>query len=153
MFIRQLLFITLMLSILTIGPIHGEYEFKASEHQDQADISTSELKDIVKNIQSKADVNSYLGTNYQEVRGEMYNNTVWRFDISPKPNYQFMAELDRIDIEGLQKGLVNYIVFISFGEEESTIISKSIYYCDHSENVREVKYIGNQEKENVIFSR
>lgn len=150
---RQLLFITLMLSILTIGPIRGEYEFKASELKDQTDITITELKDTVGNIQTKADINSYLGINYQEVRGEMYNNIVWRFDISPRQNYQYMAEHDRIDIEGLQKGLVNYIVFISFGEEESTIISKSIYYCDNSGNVREVKYIGNKERENVIFSR
>jgi hypothetical protein len=150
---RQLLFITLILSILTVGPIRGEYEFKASEHKEQGDISIAKLKDTVKNIQTKADINSYLGTNYQEVRGEMYNNIVWRFDISPRANYQYMTEHDWVDIEGLQKGLVNYIVFFSFGEEESTIISKSIYYCDNSENVREVKYIGNKESENAIISK
>lgn len=155
MFMRQLLFITLMLSVFTIGPIRGEYEFKfkASEHQGQADITISELKDTVRNIRTKTDINSYLGKNYQEIRGEMYNNIVWRYDMSPETNYQYKGEYDRLDIEGLQNGLVNYIVFISFGEEESTIVSKSIYYCDNSGNVREVKYMDNTERENIIFSR
>ncbi|WP_400242569.1 hypothetical protein AB3U99_16095 [Niallia sp. JL1B1071] len=152
MFMRQLLFITLLLSILTIGPIHGENEFMASgNQQDQTNTTISEVKDMVRNIQTKADINSILGTNYQEIRGEMYNNTVWRFDMYPVSNYRYMSEYDKIDSEGLQEGSVKYIIFFSFGEEEN-IISKSIYYCDSNGNIREVKYIENTEREAIIFS-
>jgi len=142
-----------MLSVLTIGPIRGEYDFKVSEDYDQTNVTISELKDKVRNIQSKADINSYLGKNYQVIRGEMYNNIVWRFDIYPVTSYQYTSEYDRIDMEGLQEGLVKYQVFINFGGDENTIISKSIYYCDNGGNVREVKYIDNTEREEIIFSR
>lgn len=105
---------------------------------------------MVRNMQTKADVNSILGRNYQEIRGELYNNTVWRFDLYPVSNYQYMSKFDTVDSEGLQEGLVKYIIFISFGEEDN-IISKSIYYCDIKGNIYEVKYIENTEKEVILF--
>ena len=153
MFMRQLLFITLMLTVLTIGPIRGEFDTKTSEDHIQMDVTISELKDKVRNIQSKADINSYLGENYQVIRGEMYNNIVWRFDMYHVTSYKYTSEYDRIDMGGLQEGLVKYLVFISFDGDGNTVISKSIYYCDSSGNVREVKYIENTEREDVISSR
>lgn len=150
MFRRLLLVISLLLSILTNGPNHEKNELIASNQQDQTIVTISEIKNMVRNMQTKADVNSILGRNYQEIRGELYNNTVWRFDLYPVSNYQYMSKFDTVDSEGLQEGLVKYIIFISFGEEDN-IISKSIYYCDIKGNIYEVKYIENTEKEVILF--
>ncbi|WP_217279732.1 hypothetical protein, partial [Niallia circulans] len=75
-----------------------------------------------------------------------------RFDLGLNTPYQFTAENDSIDIAGLQKGLVKFIVFFSFGENENSIISKSIYYCDENDSIHEVKFIENTERESIIFS-
>ncbi|MED3791164.1 hypothetical protein P4571_01725 [Niallia alba] len=152
MFIRHILFLTLLISLLTTTwPMHGMEDFKASTHHDEFNYSMSELKDTIRNIQSKADINSNLGMKHEVVRGDMYNNVVWRFDLGSQPTYQFVSENDSIDMEGLQERTIKYIVFLSFGEDEETIISKSIYYCDENGAIHEVKYIENIERENIIL--
>lgn len=49
---------------------------------------------------------------HEVVSGELYNNEVWRFDLGLKTPYQFTAENDSIDIEGLQKEWLNLSCFL-----------------------------------------
>lgn len=150
---RHILFITLLVSLINnFWPIPDIHDMQDVTQHEGAEISISELKDVVRSMQSKADINSYLTMKHEVVSGELFNNVVWRFDLGVKPAYQFTAENDSIDIEGLQEGMVKFIVFFSFGEDEHTIISKSIYYCDENNSIHEVKFIENIERESVIFS-
>ncbi|CAM5571730.1 hypothetical protein SAFG77S_08933 [Streptomyces afghaniensis] len=153
MFMRHILFITLLISLINnFWPIPNIDDLQDVTYQEGDEISISELKDAVRSMQKKADINSYFKMKHAVVSGELYNNEVWRFDLGLNTPYQFTAENDSIDIAGLQKGLVKFIVFFSFGENENSIISKSIYYCDENDSIHEVKFIENTERESIIFS-
>lgn len=146
---KQLLIMTMLISILTIGSFHTEYH--AAKTMNNCDQTTLELTEQIANIETKEEIKTILGNDYKEVTGEMYNNVVWRFDICPKTDYQNDTNIDSVDLEGLKSGQLKKVLFFSFSENQQTIINKSLYYSDNQNNIHVVTFKGNQEQDEIIY--
>lgn len=146
---KQLLIITMLISILTIVPFHTEYyEAKSMNNCDQ---TTLELAGQIAKLETKDEIKTALGNDYKEVIGEMYNNVVWRFDICSSDEYHNDTTIDNVDIEGLKSGQVNKILFLSFSEDQQSIMNKSLYYADSLNNIHVVTFIGDKVQDEIIY--
>lgn len=147
-FIKQLLIMTMLLSTIW-GTIDFESDTveKTSICSEKVSMLQNELKDG-----NKVEELSFVKEiPHKTVMGEMNNNLVWRFDICSEANYSFSSSYDEVDIEALINDSVSYVVFIDFLQDGSTIASKSLYYKDQNSAIHEVKYIGDSEKNQIIF--
>ena len=147
--IKQLLIITILIAIITMGPLNREHH--SAETINDCPSNASEIKEQITKIKNKEDTKTIMGNNYKEVIGEMYNNSVWRYDICPKSGYQNEFDYDIVDMEGLVAGEVNQIVFISFAEDGETIISKSMFYLDNKRNIHAVKFINDRIQDEIVY--
>lgn len=146
---KQLLIITMLISILTIGPFHTEYH--AAKSMNNCDQTTLELTEQIAKMETKEEIKNTLGNDYKEVIGEMYNNQVWRFDICSNSDYHNDATIDSVDIEGLKSGKLKKVLFLSFSEDKQTIMNKSLYYTDSQNNIHVVTFIGEKAQDEIIY--
>ena len=147
--IKQLFIITILISVITMGPFYPQHH--STKAMNDCQRNEVETKEQIKKIQSKEDVIKYLGKDYKEVKGEMYNNTVWRFDICSTTDYQFDLDYDIVDTSALVAGDVKQLVFISFAGDDKTIISKTFYYLDHKKNIHAVKFFDTEIQDNIFY--
>ncbi|MGD6942017.1 hypothetical protein ACQCT6_08270 [Cytobacillus gottheilii] len=101
------------------------------------DIKT--LKEMSNPTHSKDEIISTFGEPADVLRGAMDNNLLWRYDYKNDENYVFTHDLDAIDVDALKSGELEYVIYISFEQDEQTVNSIAIYYIDQDGKFHEYR--------------
>lgn len=106
-----------------------------AESADRDDKETMQyIRDNITVGQSPEDVEKMMGDGYRVHLNSMEGTNMWSYDLFTKEDYQFIGEMDEVDIEGLKKGDVKIILSINWNDQTGKSDFISVHYVSDKQN-------------------
>lgn len=96
-------------------------------------LTIEQVKEQLKVGMTQEEIVEILGESYTEVSSAKDNTPMWRYDLGATADYSFEGPNDAIDMEALESGDLELILFINWNEEEQVSDWISAYYVNEAD--------------------
>ncbi|WP_221568976.1 hypothetical protein [Alkalihalobacillus sp. TS-13] len=130
---KRVSFILLALSLVLVGGLNNEVQAGDPASNQRIVTQTVDLETVKTKLdvgQTKEEVKSMMGEEYNQVKSMRDGTSVWRYDIDSKEGYSFETVWDTVDIEGIESRAIGLQVFIAWKNDHSTVDYVTAYYLN-----------------------